>query len=68
MTKCSTKPKVRGDSTANAGDVRDTGSIPGSGKIPWSRKWQYTPVFLPGNFHGQRNLACTIHGAAKSQA
>ena len=25
-------------------------------KIPWSRKWQPTPVFLPGNFHGQRNL------------
>ena len=27
------------------------------GKIPWSRKWQFTPVFLPGNFHGQRTLA-----------
>ena len=26
------------------------------GKIPWSRKWQLTPVFLPGKFHGQRNL------------
>ena len=26
-------------------------------KIPWSRKWQPTPVFLPGKFHGQRNLA-----------
>ena len=24
---------------------------------PWSRKWQPTPVFLPGKFHGQRNLA-----------
>ena len=24
------------------------------GKIPWSRKWQLTPVFLPGKFHGQR--------------
>ena len=23
-------------------------------KIPWSRKWQPTPVFLPGEFHGQR--------------
>ena len=23
-------------------------------KIPWSRKWQPTPVFLPGKFHGQR--------------
>ena len=26
-------------------------------KIPWRRKWQPTPVFLPGEFHGQRNLA-----------
>ena len=22
----------------------------------WSRKWQPTPIFLPGKFHGQRNL------------
>ena len=27
------------------------------GKIPWRRAWQPTPVFLPGEFHGQRNLA-----------
>ena len=26
-------------------------------KIPWRRKWQPTPVFLPGRFHGQRSLA-----------
>ena len=25
-------------------------------KIPWRRKWQPTPVFLPGEFHGQRGL------------
>ena len=24
---------------------------------PWRRKWQRTPVFLPGEFHGQRSLA-----------
>ena len=23
------------------------------GKIPWRRKWQPTPVFLPGKCHGQ---------------
>ena len=23
------------------------------GKIPWTRKWQPTPVFLPGKSHGQ---------------
>ena len=25
-------------------------------KVPWRRKWQPTPVFLPGKSHGQRNL------------
>ena len=25
-------------------------------KIPWRRKWQLTPVFLPGEPHGQRSL------------
>ena len=35
----------------------DAGSIPGSGKIPWRRKWQPAPVFLPEESHGQRNLA-----------
>jgi len=42
------------NSPANAGDITDRGSI--SGKIPWKRKWQPTPVFLPGESHGQRSL------------
>ena len=25
--------------------------------LPWRRKWQPTPVILPGEFHGQRSLA-----------
>ena len=29
---------------------------PWVGKIPWRRKWQPTPVFLPGKSHGQRSL------------
>ena len=33
---------------AYAGDARDVGLIPGSGKSLWSRKWQPIPVFLPG--------------------
>ena len=37
----------------NAGDP---GSIPGLGRFPWRRKWQPTPVFLPGESHGQRSL------------
>ena len=30
---------------------------PRVGNIPWRRKWQSTPVFLPGKFHGQMSLA-----------
>ena len=26
-------------------------------KIPWRRRWLPTPVFLPGESHGQRSLA-----------
>ena len=26
------------------------------GKFLWRREWQCTPVFLPGEFHGQRGL------------
>ena len=33
------------------------GFAPWVGKIPWRRKWQPTPVFLPGESHGQRSLA-----------
>ena len=37
------------------------------GKIPWRKRWQATPVFLPGEFHGQRSLVGTVHGVTKSQ-
>ena len=40
---------------ANAGDIR-LGFDPRVGKIPWKRKWQATPVPLPGESHGQRSL------------
>ena len=29
---------------------------PWVGKMPWRRKWQPTPVFLPGEFHGRGSL------------
>ena len=36
-------------------------------KIPWRRKWQPTPVFLPGECHGQRSLAgCSLWGCRES--
>ena len=40
---------------ANTGDIRDLGLTLGW-KIPWKRAWQLTPVFLPGESHGQRSL------------
>ena len=40
----------------SAWNAGDPGSIPGSGKIPWRRKWQPTPVLLPGESHGGRSL------------
>ena len=33
---------------------------PWVGKIPWRRKWQPTPVFLPGQSHGLRSLVSYI--------
>ena len=41
---------------ANAGDARDVSFNPWVRKISWRRKWQPTPVFLPGKFQGQRRL------------
>ena len=32
------------------------GFDPWIGRIPWRRAWQPTPVFLPGEFHGQKSL------------
>ena len=37
-------------------------------KIPWRREWLPTPIFLPGEFHGQRSLAgYIVHGVPKCQ-
>ena len=48
---------------ANAGDLIDKGSIPRLGR---SSRWQPTPVFLPGEFHGQKGLAgCNPLGHTK---
>ena len=42
---------------ASATDTGDVGLIPESGVSPGTEKRQPTPVFLPGESHGQRNLA-----------
>ena len=44
------------DGKASACNAGDPGLIPGSGRSPWGRKWQPTPVLLPGQSHGQRSL------------
>ena len=41
------------ESACNAGDL---GSIPELRSSPWRRECLPTPVFLPGEFHGQRSL------------
>ena len=42
--------------------IKNLPAVPESGvpslgqEDPWGREWQPTPVFLPGEFHGQRSL------------
>ena len=44
------------NSPANAGDIKDEGSIPESERSGGSQ-WQPTPLFLAGESHGQKSLA-----------
>ena len=41
----------------NCLQCRRPGFNPWVRKLPWTRKWQPNPVFLPGKSHGQRSLA-----------
>ena len=46
---------------------QETWVNPWVGKIPWRRERQPTPVFLPGEFHGQRSLVgCSPWGHKES--
>ena len=42
---------------ANAENTRDADLIPGLGRFPGGGQEKPTPVFLPGESHGQRSLA-----------
>ena len=58
---CSNKPSRKcfpggSDGKESACNSGDLGRDPSVGKIPWRRKWQPTPVFLPGKSRGQRSL------------
>ena len=51
------KPTFAQEFTCQCRRCKTLSSIPGSGRSPQRRKWQPTPVFLPGEFSGQRSLA-----------
>ena len=55
------------ESACNSGDAGDVGSIPRSGRSPGGGLGKPTPVFLPGEFHGQRAWQATVYGVAKSR-
>ena len=62
LTKLNIMPKLPRwrsgeESTRQYRRHRRCGFNPWVGKLLWRRKWQPTPVFLPGKFHGQRSLA-----------
>ena len=46
-----------GFSDSSVGKESPAGQETWVGKILWRRKWQPTPVFLPGKSHGQKRLA-----------
>ena len=37
-------------------DATDKSFSPWVGNMPWRRKWEPTPVFLPGKFRDERSL------------
>ena len=54
---------------ANAGRLKRLGFHPWIGKIPQRRAWEPTPVFLPGESHGQRrSVGCSPQGHTELEA
>ena len=57
------------ESTCNARAAGDVSSVPEQRRLPRRRKWQPTPVFLPGKVLGQRSLVdCSPWGCKESDA
>ena len=54
--KCMSRLFIETDSDIVGLRSKRCGFEPWVTKILWSRKWQPTPVFLPGKFHGQGSL------------
>jgi len=63
------KPNVAlvAQSVKNLPAMQKTRFDPWVRKIPWRRKWEPTPVFLPGKSHGQKILAGYSPWGHKSQ-
>ena len=55
------------DSACQCRRQKRLGFNPWVRKIPWRRKWQPTPVFLPGNNVDSRAWQATVHGVTKSR-
>ena len=52
---------------ANAGAAGAVSSVPGAERPGWRRKWQPTPVFLPGESQGRGSLlGCRLWGCTES--
>ena len=59
LLQCTGQPPTRKNypvQNFNRASLRNSDIFKGSSSEIWSRKWQPTPVFLPGESHGQRNL------------
>ena len=54
-----------GQTVKNPTAVQET-RVQSLGKIPWRRKWQPTPVFLPGESHGQISLVAYLPWSCKN--
>ena len=59
ILSCITKmdPALVVQSVKSLPAMQETQFNPWVREIPWRRKWQPTPVFWPGESHGQRSLA-----------
>ena len=53
---CILRDYVKSTALVYVGHCRKHGFHPWVTKMPWRRKWQPTPVFLPRKSHGQRSL------------
>ena len=55
------------DGKESACNVGDPDLILGLGRSPGEGNDYPTPVFMPGEFHGERSLVATVYGVVKSQ-